>query len=430
MRRVFPTLIVVILAVLAALYFKRRVDLPEHLLGHEAVYVPEMFNEEVAKELLRLAKEDMGEFPTNAADVLFYKTLHEHIGEGRPLVNGSCPHPFLIPNRAGDLCVLAGRIDIGRHFILSGGYVGLKEWYEDAVTRLQSFGRYIFDLKNYPLVGQLFESEQFQQHAKTVCPKDKQVLDPFQFNFIVQLPGQTVALHVDAVYFWGASRFQFPQWLLAVMQFSGLFQEEFIDQVQVVGYFHEWNNTESRSGDFVYWQENVAEPLHIAPYARSGSVVDGSKVVHAGSLYRPGERPPRLDKSQHNSLHYIGDDKWELRAEGKNLKTYVTDDLRWTIVYRARCFRSDEEVEKYHNMKDEEMMKLDTILARFADDLSKRGLVTSPKAGLEMDRLEFSELLLDTYVKYPLPPSALIPYNYCALPRKWKWTEFFLKPFC
>lgn len=37
--------------------------------------------------------------------------------------------------------------------------------------------------------------------------------DPFQFNFILSVPGQTVALHLDAPYFLGATRFQVPQWL-------------------------------------------------------------------------------------------------------------------------------------------------------------------------------------------------------------------------
>ena len=59
----------------------------------------------------------------------------------------------------------------------------------------------------------------------------------------MQVPGQTVATHIDAVYFDGASRFEYPQWLLAVMEFSGLFQDKFIDQVQVVGYLHDWNVT-------------------------------------------------------------------------------------------------------------------------------------------------------------------------------------------
>jgi hypothetical protein len=48
---------------------------------------------------------------------------------------------------------------------------------------------------------------------------------------VVQVPGQTVATHVDGVYFWGATRREFPQWLLACMLFSNLFADTFINQV-------------------------------------------------------------------------------------------------------------------------------------------------------------------------------------------------------
>ena len=70
------------------------------------------------------------------------------------------------------------------------------------------------------------------------------------------MPGQTVALHLDAPYFWGADRFQFPQWLLASMVFSGLFQEQFIDQVQVVAYLHNWTDPGNlKAGRFIYWND-------------------------------------------------------------------------------------------------------------------------------------------------------------------------------
>ncbi len=35
------------------------------------------------------------------------------------------------------------------------------------------------------------------------------------------------------MYFHGATRFQFPQWLLAAMKFSGLWEDEFVHQVSV-----------------------------------------------------------------------------------------------------------------------------------------------------------------------------------------------------
>ena len=129
----------------------------------------------------------------------------------------------------------------------------------------------IFYPEQHQVTKKLFADPSFRRAASSVCPPDKQVLDPFQTNLIAQLPGQTVAAHIDAVYFWGANRFQYviplpyhfahrgflgealknrcspflfacfsiPQWLLAVMAFSGIFQDRFIDQVQVVAYFRE-----------------------------------------------------------------------------------------------------------------------------------------------------------------------------------------------
>ena len=61
----------------------------------------------------------------------------------------------------------------------------------------------------------------------------------------MQVPGQTVPLHIDGAYFWGATRFQMPQWLLAAMVFSGLFQDLFVDQVSVsFSYFSCYHMTE------------------------------------------------------------------------------------------------------------------------------------------------------------------------------------------
>lgn len=96
---------------------------------------------------LRDTMKAMKEIPTNIQDVRFYKTLFEDIGEvaaplaascnacsatsshsfiigvarvqARPIeADGTCSHPYLTPNNAKTQCVLPGRIDIGRHFIL------------------------------------------------------------------------------------------------------------------------------------------------------------------------------------------------------------------------------------------------------------------------------------------------------------------------
>ena len=104
-----------------------------------------------------------------------FDVLHEHIGEAAPLVNDACTNPFLVPNKNRTMCILPQRIDlgkfkntvpfvywvlvnrtfnlqIGKHFILTGGPDAIREDFELMVDRLTSFGRYIFDIDKYSAI--------------------------------------------------------------------------------------------------------------------------------------------------------------------------------------------------------------------------------------------------------------------------------------
>lgn len=85
--------------------------------------------------------------------------------------------------------MLPGRIDVGRHFILTGGPDGLKETYETSVSRLLSFAIFNFEVKEQAM-KELFESDKFKASARATCPPNAQFVEPFQFNFIVQVPGE------------------------------------------------------------------------------------------------------------------------------------------------------------------------------------------------------------------------------------------------
>ena len=82
---------------------------------------------------------------------------------------------------------------------MTGGLEGVKESYGSLVDRVSSFGKYTFfeDIDKYPAVKALFSSEKFVKSAEKVCPSQDSTggnpsyLDPFQFNFIMQVPGQT-----------------------------------------------------------------------------------------------------------------------------------------------------------------------------------------------------------------------------------------------
>eukprot|EP00658_Telonema_sp_P-2_P043011 TRINITY_DN30970_c0_g1_i4.p1 TRINITY_DN30970_c0_g1~~TRINITY_DN30970_c0_g1_i4.p1 ORF type:complete len:137 (+),score=53.74 TRINITY_DN30970_c0_g1_i4:192-602(+) len=117
---------------------------------------------------------------------------------------------------------------------------------------------------------------------------------------------------------------------------------------------------------------------------------------------------------------------WDLVSDGEVLRTYPEDDLRFSVVYRARCFEDNATVQAYKAMQDTPIT-LEETNAIFRADLDKRGILAANK---EITPFDFGILLLNTYVKYPLSANALIPFNYCALERLYPFMKPILKPFC
>lgn len=439
------TLAFLVATVAAVLYgllgYIRVPRLPKHLLGHAVVYDPELLTREQGAALLALIKR-LRDFPVvSNAEGGFYNLTHEHIGEAQPIEKGGrCAHPYLVPSVDRTMCVLPGRIDVGRHLLLSGGVDGLKERHSSIVSRVLSFMRYHFNMDAYPEVAELFASSRFQELASAVCPPNKRVLDPFQFNFIAQVPGQTVPHHIDTAYFWGADRFHVPQWLLAVMVFSGLWRDELVDQVQVVAYLHDWQASADRGGRLLYWAD-AGTPGVIPPSPLSGVSMDGSKIVHAAEVFEPSVPPPRLNKDRRNVLSYSpSSDRWAISADGEPVPDaeWATHDLRFSVVYRARCFASEQDKERFATQRrpsastaraaelddpmvddagGDDMISLESILDRLIRDMVARGRVTDRTALDAIPRLDLALALIAEYVHYPLPEAraATIPWNYCVV---------------
>jgi len=145
--------------------------------------------------------------------------------------------------------------------------------------------------------------------------------------------------------------------------------------------------------------------------------------------YMPEVSVPQMNPDLGHVLQYLGEvegdgEQWELRDEtGRTLGRYTTDDLRISVVYRARCFADAHGAEGYKargfgqgrgGRKEEDQMGLDEVLGVFAQELATRGVVASAEAALGMDRLQLALLIMDTFIKYPFP-NAAVPVNYCAL---------------
>ena len=406
----------------------RAPALPAHLLGHSVHYYPRLLSESMRSELMNLTRA-FGELPGVSSAESGYAMTHEHIGEGHDhpaSPGGACDgHALLVPSAVGRQCILHGRVDVGRHYIATGGFEALKEQHAQLINRVQSFIKYIFDPLAHSVTARLFADAGFVAAARSVCPPHKPVLDPFQTTLIAQVPGQTVPAHLDGVWFKGASRFHVPQWLLAVMAFSGLFADRFVDQVQVVAYFHEWEDAGgARGGAFAHWSARDGSAALLAPAPGSGSAVDGSKTVHAATLFEPAAAAPRLDKGLRHALVFNATGAtWELFSNSTRrgaAHSWPESQLRFSVVYRARCFASEAERADFAAAlaAREGLMDLDEdILLPLMREAVRRRAAPSLAFLQALPRLDLALALLDAFVRYPAPPHAWVPVNYCALPK-------------
>eukprot|EP00042_Codosiga_hollandica_P045062 m.452272 g.452272 ORF g.452272 m.452272 type:complete len:327 (+) comp56927_c0_seq1:620-1600(+) len=225
---------------------------------------------------------------------------------------------------------------------------------------------------------------------------------------------QTVAAHLDVPWFWGGTRFNIPQWLLIAMEQSKLWSHLRVHQTQGVAYLHEWVNPEKDGGGFFFYPNGTeGDAVVVPPVYNTALVLDGSTIVHGVDLFRPDRHLPDLSPNDPNELRYVGDEKWDLFDGQKVIKTYHTHDLRISLVWRARCFNSTEDRQKWANFKDE--IQVEDVLETFQADLRKRGLLGATE---RPQSFELAMLILKHYVVYPLDvdPSWWIPVNYCQLP--------------
>ena len=227
--------------------------------------------------------------------------------------------------------------------------------------------------------------------------------------------------------------------------FSGLepWKSDFVDQVQVVGYLHQWQPRkdivsvdQDEAGSFLYWTDSSAGPSHVPPRPLSGVVVDGSKTVHAAAVYRMDADLPTIDKAVPHWLKRVAHNHWTLSNPRDGvLRNYSLSDLRVSIVYRARCFADAREAQRYrarlHGPGGQDgRYALEDVLATFVSDLIVRGKLAEGTRATDIPRLSLALLIMDEYIQYPLPAQNVIPWNYCMLSRLWPWLRIPLSIVC
>lgn len=372
--------------------------------------VENIFSEEDFKLLQNFAKNISFEITIKSDN-----NFEENFGSSDINEEGKCQNIWQYPNKNQTKCLVPNRIDAIKHYWLTGGYGAKKEYYKTLINRLMIFQKFFFTIKNettVPVLSKLFAKKEYLEQALKVC-ENKPILDPFQVSFVVNLPGQETGLHYDTPWFTGADRLSLPSWLLVVMEQSKLYSKYRVPMIQGVAYLHEWSDYKDAQGGYYFYPKGPGgERNLIDALPNRALILDASLVAHGTQIFRPKTKNIfKIDKNKNYILKNNGE-SWDI-LDKQNLTKFTSiakEDIRISMVWRQRCFETEEDRDNYHNNNFKNKFETQKVINELLDNLISEGKIKEkPK-----DEMEIIFLLLNNYVNYPFEDT-LMPYNFCVL---------------
>lgn len=318
---------------------------------------------EGADAMMRLA-ERWGTYRTYAEEPVF-----EGLGEGLP-----------------------ARFDAAFNFVKTGGRFGRK----DEIGALAARTNYFRETYAYDGKGAIDGIEPFLFHEGLMDAArkifDRPVVKPSIVFANLLVPGQELAIHTDVPEFRGVNRTKSPQWLLVVMHHSGLFDAWRMPIATAVSWYGH-----PEGGEFAFYPHGPdAAPEAIPATHDTAICIDTDSVFHGvDRVARPDTPPPEARPG--STLTYEGDGRFELRSEGEPPASFDWDDLRFSVSWKAYCFRDEAEAEAWARHSDD--LSQEEIVSRLVADLRERGRIS----GDVPDDRDLALLLVDEYVRFPEP---------------------------
>ena len=292
---------------------------------------------------------------------------------------------------------LAQRYDAATNFVRTGGRFGRRD---EPVRVLAARTNYFRETYSYGNDVFLPGIEPFRDHEALLSAAadlhERPVVVPAIVYANILLPGQELALHTDVGEFRGANRKVVPQWLIVVMRHSELFEPWRMHVATGISYFGH-----AQGGELAYYPDGADGPAATyEPKHNSAAMLDTDSIFH-GVDRVAGDDGPLQTLQVGMRLVHEGDRRWTVRhPEGAVAAEYDTDDLRYSVSWKAYCFADDAERHAWDEHTDD--LSLDDILATLEADLRERGALE----GARPSDAEFGKLLIDYYVRFPAPAPA------------------------
>ncbi|HVF74217.1 MAG TPA: hypothetical protein VM938_04150 [Acidimicrobiales bacterium] len=287
---------------------------------------------------------------------------------------------------------LAQRYDAAVNFVRTGGRFGrTDEPLAVRAARTNYFREtYAYGDDVYAEgVEVLWQSERLAEAAREL--HGRPVVVPAIVYANLLLPGQELAVHTDVPEFRGANRKVVPQWLLVVARHSGLFERWRMPIATGIAYFGG-----GRGGELAYYPEGAAGPAATyAPCHNTAAMLDTDTVFHGvDRVLGDDSALPRIKPGMR--LHHDGGDRWSVRDGDERIAEYATDDLRYSVSWKAYCFADEAERAAWADHRDD--LTLEVILDTLKADLG--GVDAALSDG------DLGKLLIEHYVHFPAPVTA------------------------
>lgn len=335
---------------------------------------PHFFNQHVeldpflehedARALVQLC-EDFGEYGMYSEE-----GLNEGIGEGLPQ-----------------------RFDAAFNFLRTGGRFGPRDTdLATLVARTNYFREtYAYGDDVYaPGIEIIYGNERLLDAARRIF--DRPIVEPAIVYANILLPGQELAVHTDVPEFRGLNRKLHPEWLIVVAHHSGLFDRYRMPIATSVSWYQD-----TKGGEFAFYPEGASGPARAYDvHFNTALVMDTDSVFHGVDRVEEIDRPmpaflPRM------RLHALGEGDWVVRDGDEIVGRYSWDDMRFSISWKAYCFRDEAEKETWKTGSDD--LSIDTVLDTLCADLREKGRLGDDRP----PNRELAELLVAEYLKFPQP---------------------------
>ena len=219
---------------------------------------------------------------------------------------------------------------------------------------------------------------------------DRSIIVPAIVYANILVPGQELAIHTDVPEFRGANRKQLPQWLLVTMLHSGLFEQWRIPIVTCVSWFGG-----AQGGAFTFYPDGPAASRESIPATHNSAILLDTDTVFHGVERVDEVRPDLPGIDRETRLHFLGQDNWQLQNGERVLAEYSWPDLRYSISWKAYCFRDPAEAALWTDGADD--LTVEFILDRLETALRERGALDAARP----EPTQFALMLVEHFVRFP-----------------------------